>query len=141
MEAVWKLGTLRKDASAIEYGTEGVESLGFDHSRVHYAVVLSAWNKDHGSTLRLLVPFEDQRICVGHKAHSILVWLEVLVRPSPLLWREHPVGHVRTVKDIGNQLSGDATRVISPGPVLILTTRRWNGFGGATKSCMQLVKE
>jgi hypothetical protein len=110
VKAMRKLGVLRQRASAIKKGTEGMESPGLDHSRAHDADVLSTWNEGHGSTMGLLVPFEDHRIRIGHAACSVLPEL------SPVLRRQHPVGHVLTEKDVWNQFCDDSTVVIGPGP-------------------------
>jgi hypothetical protein len=98
VKAMRKLGAVWQHAHAIKKGTEGHESLGFDHSQLHDADVLSAWNEGHGSMAGLLVSLKDHSIHICDTAHSILVRLEFLSGLGPLLWRQHPVGHVPTLE-------------------------------------------
>jgi hypothetical protein len=116
VKACGELGTVWKDASAIEEGTEGVESPGFHRNRAQEADVLNAWEEWHGGATGLLIPFEDYSVRVGHTARPISVWLEILTSLSPLLRGQEPAGHALAEENVWNQLGGDLPIVRGPGP-------------------------
>jgi hypothetical protein len=116
VEASGELGALWKDACAVEKGTESIESPGFHHNRAQEADVLNAWEEWHCGTPGLLVPFKDYSVRIGHTAHSILVWLEVLARLGPLPRGQQSAGHALTEENVWNQLGGDLPIVRGPGP-------------------------